>query len=112
MSRTHACHPCGQPAPNAIIAEDPLSSHSLLAFRRPIAIPESNHPIRKDQVPGRPSQEADPRAGNAMTRRNFLIAERIIFGLLTLIAVGTQLAVHISHKFDVVNFFSYFTNLS
>jgi hypothetical protein len=47
-----------------------------------------------------------------MTRRNFLIAERIIFGLLTLIAIGTQLTVHISHKFDVINFFSYFTNLS
>jgi hypothetical protein len=37
---------------------------------------------------------------------------RAACGLLTLIAIATQLAVHIRLGFDVVNFFSYFTNLS
>jgi hypothetical protein len=45
-------------------------------------------------------------------RRSALIAFRAFFGLLTLAAIGTQLTVHIRRAFSVVNFFSYFTNLS
>jgi hypothetical protein len=47
-----------------------------------------------------------------MTKRGLLSGGRLIFGLLTLIAIGYQLTVHASYGFDVVNFFSYFTNLS
>jgi len=47
-----------------------------------------------------------------MTKRNLLIGGRFFFGLLTLVAVGTQLAVHVGLNYDVWNFFSYFTNLS
>lgn len=47
-----------------------------------------------------------------MSKCGILIIGRLFFGLLTLVAVGTQLVVHIQHRFDVVNFFSYFTNLS
>ena len=37
---------------------------------------------------------------------------RLILGALTLFAIGWQLAIHVAAGFDVVNFFSYFTNLS
>jgi hypothetical protein len=37
---------------------------------------------------------------------------RLFFGLVTLVAVGWQLSIHVRMGFDVVNFFSYFTNLS
>ena len=37
---------------------------------------------------------------------------RAFFGLLTLYAVGRQLAIHVRLGFDVTNLFSYFTNLS
>lgn len=47
-----------------------------------------------------------------MSKRNVLIGGRLFFGLLTLVAIVTQLVVHIQHGFDVVNFFGYFTNLS
>lgn len=47
-----------------------------------------------------------------MTTRGFLIGARLFFAALTLVAVVTQLVVHIQHKFDVINFFGYFTNLS
>jgi hypothetical protein len=47
-----------------------------------------------------------------MTTRTILIVARLFFGLLTLTAIVTQLVIHIHHRFDVVNFFSYFTNLS
>src|SRR5579884_1011201 len=47
-----------------------------------------------------------------MSRRGFLISARLVFALLTLTAIETQLIIHIQHRFDVVNFFSYFTNLS
>lgn len=47
-----------------------------------------------------------------MTKRNVLFVGRLLFGLLTLAAVGTQLAVHVGMGYDVWNFFSYFTNLS
>lgn len=36
---------------------------------------------------------------------------RLIFGALTLMAIGRQLAIHVGAGYDVVNFFSYFTNL-
>lgn len=47
-----------------------------------------------------------------MTRRNFLIGGRLFFGLLALVAIGRQLAIHIDNGYSVTNFFSYFTNLS
>jgi hypothetical protein len=47
-----------------------------------------------------------------MLKRNILIGTRLFFGLLTLAAIGTQLVLHIQSRFSVVNFFSYFTNLS
>jgi len=37
---------------------------------------------------------------------------RSFFGLVTLVAVGWQLSIHVRMGFNVVNFFSYFTNLS
>jgi len=39
-------------------------------------------------------------------------AIRLILGALTLTAIGWQLAIHVAAGYDVVNFFSYFTNLS
>src|SRR6266498_4149749 len=48
----------------------------------------------------------------AMPRRNVLIGARLFFGVLTLAAIGTQLVIHVQSGFSVVNFFSYFTNLS
>ncbi len=47
-----------------------------------------------------------------VTQRTFLIGARLFFGLLTLAAIGTQLTIHVQHGFSLVNFFSYFTNLS
>ena len=47
-----------------------------------------------------------------MSKRNFLIGVRLFFGLVTLAAIGTQLILHVQSGFNVVNFFSYFTNLS
>ncbi len=37
---------------------------------------------------------------------------RLGFGLLVLAAVGTQLVLHVRNGYSIVNFFSYFTNLS
>lgn len=37
---------------------------------------------------------------------------RLFFGLVTLVAIGWQLSIHVRMGFDVINFFSYFTNLS
>jgi len=37
---------------------------------------------------------------------------RIAFGLLVLAAIGSQLVIHVDKGFNVLNFFSYFTNLS
>jgi hypothetical protein len=39
-------------------------------------------------------------------------AARLILGVLTLTAIGRQLAIHVGAGFSVLNFFSYFTNLS
>lgn len=47
-----------------------------------------------------------------MSRRTVLIVGRLVFSLLTFAAVGAQLIVHIQKGFNLVNFFSYFTNLS
>jgi len=47
-----------------------------------------------------------------MTLRRVLAALRFLLGAVTLAAVGIQLGIHISHGFNVLNFFSYFTNLS
>ena len=47
-----------------------------------------------------------------VAKRNVLVAARLFFGLLTLAAIGTQLVIQIQSGFSVVNFFSYFTNLS
>jgi len=41
-----------------------------------------------------------------------LLVLRLVFGLLTLIAIGWQLTIHLGHGYSVLNFFSYFTNLS
>ncbi|WP_425863056.1 Pr6Pr family membrane protein [Arthrobacter sp. TWP1-1] len=47
-----------------------------------------------------------------MTPSRAFAAVRFLFGAVTLIAVGIQLGIHIGHGFSVLNFFSYFTNLS
>jgi hypothetical protein len=47
-----------------------------------------------------------------MTTRRTLAALRFLLGAVTLTAVGIQLGIHVSHGFNVLNFFSYFTNLS
>lgn len=47
-----------------------------------------------------------------MTKRSILIALRLLFGVLTLVAVGTQFTVQVQMGFSVINFFSFFTNLS
>ena len=44
--------------------------------------------------------------------RSLIIAIRLVFGVLALVAMGTQLNIQISSQQSVVNFFSYFTNLS
>lgn len=47
-----------------------------------------------------------------MTFHRGFAAVRFAFGAATLTAVGIQLGIHIGHGFSVLNFFSYFTNLS
>ena len=47
-----------------------------------------------------------------MTLSRAFAAVRFIFGAVTLIAVGTQLGIHLGEGYSVVNFFSYFTNLA
>jgi hypothetical protein len=47
-----------------------------------------------------------------MNKRSVLIGWRLGFGLLSLFALGVQLTIHVQNKFSVINFFSYFTNLS
>lgn len=41
-----------------------------------------------------------------------LAAPRLALGLLPLVAIGRQLVIHVQAGFSVLNFFSYFTNLS
>jgi hypothetical protein len=47
-----------------------------------------------------------------MNKRNLLFAFRLAFSLLTLAALCAQLVLHVQSGFSMVNFFSYFTNLS
>lgn len=47
-----------------------------------------------------------------MIKRSMLPVLRLVLGLLAWIAIGLQLTIHIQHGLSVVNFFSYFTNLS
>lgn len=47
-----------------------------------------------------------------MKRSNAWNLLRIAFGLLTLVAIGWQFAIHLKLGFPALNFFSYFTNLS
>jgi hypothetical protein len=47
-----------------------------------------------------------------VSKRNILIGGRLFFAALTLAAVIAQLIIHVQHHFPLVNFFSYFTNLS
>lgn len=47
-----------------------------------------------------------------MTLQRSFAAVRFLFGAVTLTAVGIQLGIHIANGFSVLNFFSYFTNLS
>jgi len=53
-----------------------------------------------------------PKLRRPVTKRNVLIGARLFFGLLTLTAIATQLLIQIQRDLSVVNFFSYFTNLS
>lgn len=45
-------------------------------------------------------------------QRTILLLARLFFGLLTLVAIITQLTIQVQLHLSVVNFFSYFTNLS
>ena len=47
-----------------------------------------------------------------MNKITVLIATRLFLGSLVLFAIGVQLYRHMHFGFDVVNYFSYFTNLS
>ena len=47
-----------------------------------------------------------------MSKRTTLIIARLFFGVLALTAVGRQLTIQIRNHDSIVNFFSYFTNLS
>lgn len=47
-----------------------------------------------------------------MAQSKLYAAIRFGFGAMTLVAVSIQLGIHISHGYSVLNFFSYFTNLS
>jgi len=53
-----------------------------------------------------------PQTGTVKTKRQVMLAYRMGFALLDLGAILYQLGIHINHGFDVVNFFSFFTNLS
>ena len=47
-----------------------------------------------------------------MTKRLLLTLLRLLLGLIALIAIFSQLAIQIHNGFSILNFFSYFTNLS
>jgi hypothetical protein len=56
-----------------------------------------------------------PRAGlgrRVTAGRSMLSVLRLVCALLTAVALGWQLSIHIEMGFSVANFFSYFTNLS
>lgn len=46
------------------------------------------------------------------SRRPLLALARTAFALLDIIAIGRQLLIHVREGYDVLNFFSYFTNLA
>jgi len=45
-------------------------------------------------------------------RRPLLATARAAFALLDIVAIGRQLLIHVREGYDVLNFFSYFTNLA
>ena len=45
-------------------------------------------------------------------RRPLLAVARTAFALLDIIAIGRQLLIHVHEGYDILNFFSYFTNLA
>lgn len=47
-----------------------------------------------------------------MLKKNLLVAYRLFLALLALFAIAKQLSIHVGAGYSVVNFFSYFTNLS
>jgi hypothetical protein len=47
-----------------------------------------------------------------MLNRSLLLAFHLAFGSLAILAIATQLVIHVSSSFSVVNFFSFYTNLS
>lgn len=47
-----------------------------------------------------------------MNKRTVLIALRLVLSILTLTAIAIQFAIHVQLGFSILNFFSYFTNLS
>jgi hypothetical protein len=47
-----------------------------------------------------------------VVQRKFLITVRLFFGLLTLVAIGVELVIDIQGGHSLVNFFSFFTDLS
>lgn len=47
-----------------------------------------------------------------MTHRSLLTLLRLLLGLIVLIAIISQLEIHIHNGFSIINFLSYFTNLS
>jgi hypothetical protein len=47
-----------------------------------------------------------------VVQRKFLITARLFFGLLTLVAIGVELVIDIQEGHSLVNFFSFFTELS
>jgi hypothetical protein len=47
-----------------------------------------------------------------MDIRRLVVPLRLCFGLLAIAAIGCQLLIHLRLGLDVVNFFSYFTNLA
>jgi len=47
-----------------------------------------------------------------VVQRKFLITARLFFGLLTLVAIGDELVIDIQGGHSLVNFFSFFTDLS
>jgi hypothetical protein len=47
-----------------------------------------------------------------MDTRRIAVPLRICFGLLSIVAIGCQLLIHLRLGLDVLNFFSYFTNLA
>lgn len=47
-----------------------------------------------------------------MTKRNFLIAFRLLLGILAWAGVITQFSITLTKNYGIVDFFSYFTNLS